>query len=409
MKDQKKKSFILFLLILLICIGIGYALLTQEIKINGVSTVKNSSWDIHFENLSINDSSVPLSEGDSAAEIDSETHTRVYCVVTLKKPGDYYSFTVDAVNAGTIDGMIESTSFKMNDSVITTLPPYLEYSVTYDDGEEIISNQILEAGDQETFIVTVTFKKDITNSDLPTSPTTITLSFEANYVQADESAINRYNTYYMNYESRAQSTIDSSWKYYIKGKGKQEQYTEDLYVLKYYDNDELISTDTNNFHYFTLNDCQYLEYEDDDIVEGVIHRAVCEKIISVGDIYYSHINAKEACAIAGTTTICLKPGKWDCDYNEGTCSNTNGYIMTMKNIMENAGLNCTFEMGEGGGLAKASHIENSFLHCSNNKIGLKAYNDGKVESYEKEKSTCQIYFENFSNHYEQSCGLDDGR
>ena len=193
---RKRQSFILLLIVLLLGVGVGYALLTQTLNIIGSSTVASSSWDIHFDNVQVQDGSVSLSEGDSIAEIDSNDNTLVNYAVTLNLPGDYYEFTVDVVNAGTIDGMVGEVVSNYNNSPISTtnpIPDYLVYSVTYDDGVEIAEDHLLEAGNIETYKIRVEFDSEITGDNLPSNPATLNFSFQVEYVQADDSAITRVN------------------------------------------------------------------------------------------------------------------------------------------------------------------------------------------------------------------------
>ena len=186
-REQRRKNILVLLLVLLCSLGLGYALLRTNLTINGTSKIKGNTWDIHFENLNVTDGSVELSTGDVAAAIGSNT-TEVSYTVTLSQPGDFYEFTVDAVNAGSIDGMVESVTSKLNDTPITTLPAYLDYSVSYSDGVAILPNQYLKAGESETYKVRIEFKKDISSSDLPTSVQTLTLDFGVAYIQADNTA-----------------------------------------------------------------------------------------------------------------------------------------------------------------------------------------------------------------------------
>ena len=186
-REQRRKNILVLLLVLLCSLGLGYALLRTNLTINGTSKIKGNTWDIHFENLNVTDGSVLLSDGDSAATIQSGA-TNVSYTITLNTPGDFYEFTVDAVNTGSIDGMVESVTSKLNDAVITTLPAYLDYSVSYSDGVAISPNQYLKAGETETYKVRIEFKKDISSSDLPTSVQTLTLDFGVAYIQADNTA-----------------------------------------------------------------------------------------------------------------------------------------------------------------------------------------------------------------------------
>ena len=99
---NKHKKYIVYVLLLILCISIGYAALSTTLNITGVSNINSAKWDIHFENVKVSDTSVTAT---SPAAIDAAKTTVNYSV-RLPKPGDSYTFTVDVVNAGTIDAMI---------------------------------------------------------------------------------------------------------------------------------------------------------------------------------------------------------------------------------------------------------------------------------------------------------------
>ena len=61
MKNNKKKNIVLVLLLLIVGLSVGYSVLSTNLKINGSSKIKGSSWDIHFENVVVNTDSVELS------------------------------------------------------------------------------------------------------------------------------------------------------------------------------------------------------------------------------------------------------------------------------------------------------------------------------------------------------------
>ena len=190
MRRNRRKNMYLFLFILVCSLGIGYAFLKTELTINGTADFLDARWDIHFNNVVVNPNSVELSTGNSAATISTST-TEVTYAVTLKEPGDFYEFTVDAVNSGSMDAMIDTISSKMGGVEITTLPSYMEYYVTYSDGIELAPNQYLKAGESETYKVHIGFKKDISASDLTGQVENKTLSFSVTYVQADNTAVER--------------------------------------------------------------------------------------------------------------------------------------------------------------------------------------------------------------------------
>ena len=185
MTSRKKYSLsTLFLILILIGLSIVYAVLSANLTINGSSSIKNASWDIYWDNVVVSSGSVSA----STPVIDTNKTTVTYDI-TLTNPGDFYEFTVDAKNDGTIDAMIDSISFKLNNSEITSLPSYLNYSVSYSDDSSILLKHELNAGTKETYKVRVEYKKDVTASDLPTSDQNLSLSFSVTYVQKDDTSI----------------------------------------------------------------------------------------------------------------------------------------------------------------------------------------------------------------------------
>ena len=180
---MKRRTIITILVILLLSISMGYAALSTTLSINGSSRINNATWNVFWSNVQVKSGSVSA----STPTIDSSKTTVTYDV-TLNNPGDFYEFTVDANNTGSIDAMIDTVTSKLNGSVITTLPSYLDYYVSYDNRARIYPKQYLKSNTTEKIRIRVEFRKDITASDLPTSPQTLSFSFSINYVQSDETA-----------------------------------------------------------------------------------------------------------------------------------------------------------------------------------------------------------------------------
>ena len=183
-KKNKRKLNYMILIIMILVISIGYAILSSNLNIVGSSQISAPTWDIHFENVSVKSGSVSA----STPTIDTNKTTVNYSV-TFTIPGEYYEFTVDAVNAGTIDGMVSVVSNKLNGTEIITLPNYLEYKVSYEDGIDIAPNHLLSANSSEKYKVHVGYKKDINISDIPATPQTLNFSFSVTYVQSDSNAV----------------------------------------------------------------------------------------------------------------------------------------------------------------------------------------------------------------------------
>ena len=188
MKNRKKQTIILTVIVFVLLLGLGYAYLNSNLSINGTTNITSSSWNVYWNNVQIKTGSV--TDVTTPATIQSG-NTLVVFNVDLKEPGDYYEFTVDAVNNGSIDAMIGDLTqgvYASNGTTPKTLPDYLEYTVTYSDGLTVTQNDLLPANSTETYKVRVYFKEDITASQLPSTNDSIVFKFGVEYVQANSNA-----------------------------------------------------------------------------------------------------------------------------------------------------------------------------------------------------------------------------
>ena len=198
---KKKNKRILLVLVLLLGISIGYAALASNLKINGTSGVKANTWSVYWNNVQITNGSVPA-DNNNKARITDSAKTQVEFNVVLSEPGDFYEYTVDAVNNGTIDAMIASQGIvngvysDSNYTQTATLPEAVSYTVTYADGSPIQEKHLLSKKNgstptKETYKVRIEYRNDesINPSDLDDTDKTFYFKFSVNYVQADNSAV----------------------------------------------------------------------------------------------------------------------------------------------------------------------------------------------------------------------------
>ena len=168
-----------FIMIFVFTLTIAYAALSITLNITGTAGVSASNWDIHLENAVVNSNSsitnMPVVNGSTAS-----------FSIELNKPGDFYEFTVDIVNAGSIDAVISSIS---KSGLTTDQEKYLNYTITYQNGESVINNQLISANTSQRLLVKVEYRKDLVASDLPSTTQTLNLSFVVNYVQSDGNGI----------------------------------------------------------------------------------------------------------------------------------------------------------------------------------------------------------------------------
>ena len=232
MRKDRRESLIMATIILALMLVLGYAYLTLDLNIVGGTGVLESNWDIHWNNAVVKSGSVSGSQVIQAPTI-TNNQTTVSYHIRLKKPGDFYEFTVDAVNAGTIDGMISVMSSTLNGVPISTLPAYLNYSVTYYDGINIAQNQILPANSTEIYKVRLEYKEDVQASDLPTAAQTLSLTFSVNYVQADSAGVDvRFYNFFDGYAgtTKVGTRISSRIPLYPTYQSVLDTYNRDLFI-----------------------------------------------------------------------------------------------------------------------------------------------------------------------------------
>ena len=182
---RDKYGFVkIFFVLLIVSISIGYAYLNANLNIDGTADIVGSNWNIHWDNVQVSSGSVT-----AATPTIDVNGTAVSYTITLNEPGDFYEFTIDAVNSGTLDGMISSITSTLDNEEIITLPDYLNYAVTYVDGTEVATNQLLAAGTSEKYKVRIEYKGDISADALPEADQVLHLSFGVTYVQANENAV----------------------------------------------------------------------------------------------------------------------------------------------------------------------------------------------------------------------------
>ena len=180
-KENSRTNYIVIaLLVLVIGISIGYAALSTTLNINGSTTIGKSSWDVHFANVIETAGGVTATK---AAAITAGQTTEVTYEVTLPTPGTFYEFTVDVVNAGSLDAKLSADATV--EGVSAAQAVYTKYSVVWSDtGVAPKTGDVITAGQKKTAKVRVEYNKDVTAAQLPTTDQVLTLTASMNFIQA---------------------------------------------------------------------------------------------------------------------------------------------------------------------------------------------------------------------------------
>lgn len=216
--NKNKKAFLIFsCLFLLLFIQFGYSYLNSALNINGNIDITKNTWDVHFENVVLSDGSV---EATTPATIVDDT--TVSFAATFQNQGDYYEFEVDIVNSGTIDAMLSEIN---KTDLVSSGIEYLDYSVSYVNGDSLNVGDALSSSSSETLKIILKYKDDISSDQVPTEEVSFNISLILNYVQNDETAVGlmsgtvlkfidirqpvsySYNTEY----SAVEDTMSSQW------------------------------------------------------------------------------------------------------------------------------------------------------------------------------------------------------
>ena len=179
---KDRKTLTLGLCLILICIftlTVAYSALSAVLTIQGNARVSAANWDIYLNNPRVTAGSattnVPVIKTSSTLEFET----------TLNMPGDFYEFTVDVVNDGSIDAMINS--IVKTPTLTAVQAKYLKYELQYQNGQSIIEKQTLKKGTTTPIKVRIEYRKDLVASDLPTGQVVLDLAITLEYIQSDGS------------------------------------------------------------------------------------------------------------------------------------------------------------------------------------------------------------------------------
>ena len=174
--NRKANNIIWFVFVMFLFMGVGYAYLNATLSITGTGKVTKTTWDVHFENIqpisgSVTPTSAPVISNDTTVSFSA----------TLNEPGDFYSFYIDLVNAGTIDASIGSLDIT---PVLTSeQQEYFEYSIKYKGGLAVQEGDALSHGDTKTIEIVFRYKELANQDSYPDEDVTFNFSITINSIQ----------------------------------------------------------------------------------------------------------------------------------------------------------------------------------------------------------------------------------
>ena len=167
-KNIKIKNKKLVLLGLLLVFAIGYALLAVTLNINGFTAFKGQKWKIYWDNAETVNGSV-----DGSATIVGEKKTSVVVNAEFDALEQYYEFTIDAVNDGDFNAMIDviTTDFykvENEEDISIDKPDFIICEYKYIDGRPIQLGDTLAKQSSRKYVIRISTVDEVDSvDDLP--------------------------------------------------------------------------------------------------------------------------------------------------------------------------------------------------------------------------------------------------
>ena len=298
MRFNPRRSFmIMFLLLFIFSFGIGYALIATNLSIDGTVDLDNSKWDIHFDNIQV-------ASGSVSADTPTITNdTTISFSALLDNPGNYYEFTVDVVNDGTMNAEIDSIAIL---PVLTAeQQEFFDYTVTYVNGASIEEGDLLLADSFKTIKITARYKENTDISLYPTADQTFDFSVSLHYVQMSSVPDSKTVSFsvvgvdadpttkgYLMYENGYVEELENGEILSLPVPIKVQYYilSDDEYLL-------LVNDSTFNEHSVLLiiDEDTELEIQLGEILESVSYRFVFERY----DYYGERLKYSNTCTGTG--------------------------------------------------------------------------------------------------------------
>lgn len=185
---MKKSLFFIILFTLLgfvlISLKNGFGYITEKLTVNSKISIDGSGWNIYFKNIDNNYNNIY----DIKINSDDYTSPLINFNVDLLNPGDEYSFFVDVINNGNLDGIVDGIELKTLSELESK---YLEYYVTYYDDVDINNGDLLSSKKNDKIKISIKFKS-IDDFDYNNIVKDFNLYVKLKYAPKEEHSKERY-------------------------------------------------------------------------------------------------------------------------------------------------------------------------------------------------------------------------
>ena len=105
-RNDKKNILIIFLLIIIFVMSVGFALLGSNLKVTATGTV-SGDWDVHF----VSETFEPITKTDGVKVLTAQLDSNKLSLTlntTFEKPGDIIEYQFKIENTGSIDAYLKN-------------------------------------------------------------------------------------------------------------------------------------------------------------------------------------------------------------------------------------------------------------------------------------------------------------
>ena len=183
-KGNIQTFVIIMLTVAIVAMSIGFALADIELTLTGDTTVKSSSWNVHFKANSF----TPNSGSETATNISIDDTTVTYNIV-LNNVGDIFDYNVVVENTGSFDAVLKRITI----TDISTHSNYLSFKVNYNGKDysnptnDILAadaNRLVATSGTETINLRAEYLKPADAANLPTADTSVEIVVTLVYGEA---------------------------------------------------------------------------------------------------------------------------------------------------------------------------------------------------------------------------------
>lgn len=154
--ERKSKNIVIGLLCaIIVLMGIGFATIFSELKIEGGASLSNT-WNVQITNIEV-ESTTGKANGGSPYP----TGTTANFNATLEEPGDSVTYKVTVTNGGSINAVLTAVTEGFTNQETDAI----EYTLAESNPDEEAK---LTSGDTHTFLVTATYKSTAVGENAPT-------------------------------------------------------------------------------------------------------------------------------------------------------------------------------------------------------------------------------------------------